>query len=157
MERFRRIQPAAIATTHLSRAEVYEAKGDRRSAIARYDSARVYYERIIRSNPESAYICFYHMALGLAYAGIGRKEEAIREGEDAVRMMPISKDALVGAELVGFLPEIYVMCGEYEAAIDRIETALSVPSVVSAGALRVDPKWDPLRSNPRFRRLVEGK
>jgi TolB-like protein/tRNA A-37 threonylcarbamoyl transferase component Bud32 len=157
MERFRRIQPAAIATTHLSRAEVYEAKGDRRSAIARYDSARVYYERIIRSNPESAYICFYHMALGLAYAGLGRKEEAIREGEEAVRMMPISKDALVGAELVGFLPEIYVMCGEYEAAIDQIETALSVPSLVSAGVLRVDPKWDPIRSNPRFRRLAEGK
>ncbi len=157
MERFRRIQPAAIATTHLSRAEVYEAKGDRRSAIARYDSARVYYERIIRSNPESAYICFYHVALGLAYAGLGRKEEAIREGEEAVRMMPISKDALVGAELVGFLPEIYVMCGEYEAAIDRIETALSAPSFVSAGVLRVDPIWNPLRSNPRFQRLVEGK
>jgi len=157
MERFRRIQPAAIATTHLARAEVYEAKGDRRSAIARYDSARVYYERIIRSNPESAYICFYHVALGLAYAGLGRKEEAIREGEEAVRMMPISKDALVGAELVGFLPEIYVMCGEYEAAIDQIETALSVPSFVSAGLLRIDPIWDPLRSNPRFRRLVEGK
>jgi len=63
----------------------------------------------------------------------------------------------VGAELVGFLPEIYVMCGEYEAAIDQIETALSVPSFVSAGLLRIDPIWDPLRSNPRFRRLVEGK
>jgi serine/threonine-protein kinase len=157
MERFRRIQPAAIATTHLSRAEVYEAKGDRRSASARYDSARVYYERIVRSNPQSAYICFYHVALGLAYAGLGRKEEAIREGEEAVRMMPISRDALVGAELVGFLPEIYVMCGQYEAAIDRIETALSVPSFVSAGVLRVDPIWDPIRTNPRFRRLVEGK
>jgi len=157
MERFRRIQPAAIATTHLARAEVYEAKGDRRSAIARYDSARVYYERIIRSNPESAYICFYHVALGLAYAGLGRKEEAIREGEEAVRMMPISKDALVGAELVGFLPEIYVMCGEYEAAIDQIETALSVPSFASSGLLRADPIWDPIRSNPRFRRLAEGR
>jgi TolB-like protein/tRNA A-37 threonylcarbamoyl transferase component Bud32 len=157
MERFRRIQPAAIAMTHLSRAEIYEAKGDRRSASARYDSARVYYERIIRSNPQSAYICFYHVALGLAYAGLGRKEEAIREGEEAVRMVPISRDALVGAELVGFLPEIYVMCGEYEAAIDQIETALSVPSFVSAGVLRVDPIWDPLRTNPRFRRLAEGK
>jgi eukaryotic-like serine/threonine-protein kinase len=157
MERFRRIQPAAIATTHLSRAEVYEAKGDRRSASARYDSARVYYERIIRSNPQSAYICFYHVALGLAYAGLGRKEEAIREGKEAVRMVPISRDALVGAELVGFLPEIYVRCGQYEAAIDQIETALSVPSLLSAGLLRVDPIWDPIRTNPRFRRLAEGR
>ena len=157
IERFRRMQPAAIALTHLSRAVVYEAKDDRRSASARYDSARVCYERIIRSNPESAYISFYHSALGLAYAGLGRKKDAIREGEEAVRMMPISKDVLDGAELVKFLAEIYMMCGEYEAAIDKNEIALSVPSLLSAGLLRVDPIWDPIRSNPRFRRLAEGK
>jgi len=157
MERFRRIQPAAIATTHLIRAEIYEAEGDHRSASARYDSARIHYERIIRSNPQSAYICFYHVASGLAYAGLGRKAEAIREGKEAVRMMPISQDALVGAELARYLAEIYVKCGEYEAAIDQIEMLLSIPSFISSGLLRVDPIWDPIRSNARFRRLVEGK
>ena len=157
IERFRRMQPAAVATTHLVRAVVYEAKDDHRSASARYDSARVYYERIIRSNPQSAYVCFYHGALGLAYAGLGRKDDGIREGEEAVRMMPISKDAVVGGVLVKFLAEIYVMCGEHEAAIDQIETALSAPSFLSVGLLRIDPIWDPIRTHPRFRRLVEGK
>jgi hypothetical protein len=95
--------------------------------------------------------------LGLAYAGLGRKDDGIREGEEAVRMMPIPKDALVGAILVKYLAEIYVMCGEHEAAIDQIETALSAPSFLSAGLLRADPIWDPIRSNPRFRRLVGGK
>ena len=46
------------------------------------------------------------------------------------------------------------MCGEYEAAIDQIETLLSVPGYTSAAMLRVDPIWDPIRSNPRFRRLA---
>ena len=47
--------------------------------------------------------------------------------------------------------------GEYEAAIDQIETWLSVPSDISTELLRLDPIWDPLRTNPRFRRLIEGK
>jgi hypothetical protein len=70
-------------------------------------------------------------------------------------MMPISKDAVVGPYLVEWLAEIYVKCGKHEAAIDQIETLFLVPSDMSAGSLRADPIWDPIRSNPRFRRLLE--
>jgi serine/threonine protein kinase/tetratricopeptide (TPR) repeat protein len=157
LERYREIQPAVVATTHLARAFIHESLGDRQSARASYDSARIYYERIIRSNPQSAYFCLYRTNLGLAYAALGRCEEAIREGEEAVRMMPISKDGVVGPYLVGYLAEIYVRCGKNEAAIDQIETLFSVPSDMSPGQLRVDPIWDPIRSNPGFRRLSEGK
>jgi serine/threonine protein kinase/tetratricopeptide (TPR) repeat protein len=156
-ERYRRIQPATVATAHLARAIVYQAMGDGQSAIARYDSARVSFERIIRSSSQSAYVSVYHSNLGRAYAGLGRCEEAMREGKEAVRMMPISRDAVVGHERLTDLAEIYMMCGEYEKAIDQIETLLSVPSAMSAGLLRVDPIWNPLRGNPKFRRLVEGK
>ena len=131
--------------------------GNRRSAIASFDSARIYYERIIRSNPQSAYISVYHSNLGLACAVLGRCEEAIREGEEAVRMMPVSRDAVVGPYLVLSLAEINVRCGKYEAAIDQIETLLLVPSDMSPGLLRADPIWEPIRSNNRFRRLAEGK
>jgi serine/threonine protein kinase/tetratricopeptide (TPR) repeat protein len=157
MERYRGIQPAQIANAHLARATLYEAMGDRQSASARYDSARVSFELVIRSNPQSAFVCAYHSNLGRAYAGLGRCEEAIREGQEAVRMVPISKDALEGTDLVISLAEICVKCGKYDAAIDQIETLLSVPSKISPGLLRVDPIWDPIRGNPRFRRLVEGK
>ncbi|UCH85634.1 MAG: protein kinase, partial [Candidatus Latescibacterota bacterium] len=157
IERYRRTQPVIVATTHLARAILDEALGDGHSARAWYDSARVYFEGIIRENQQSAHSCAYHSSLGLAYAGLGRCEEAIREGEDAVRVLPLSKDARMGVELANNLAEIYVKCGKYNRAIDQIETLLSVPSWISPGLLRVDPIWDPLRSNPRFQRLVEGK
>jgi eukaryotic-like serine/threonine-protein kinase len=157
IERFRGTQPAIIATTHLARALIIEAQKGRPAALARYDSARVNYERAIRSNPESVYLSVHHAGLGLAYAGLGRKTEAIREGEEAARMMPLSKDAIVGEQIIRYLAEIYAMCGEYEAAIDRIEILLSVPGYMSPALLRVDPLWDPIRSDPRFRRLADEK
>jgi hypothetical protein len=40
--------------------------------------------------------------------------------------------------------------------IEKLETLLSVPGYMSAAMLRIDPLWDPIRSNPRFKRLVEG-
>jgi TolB-like protein/tRNA A-37 threonylcarbamoyl transferase component Bud32/Tfp pilus assembly protein PilF len=157
VERYRRIQPAVIAATHLDRALLIEATEGRQSASARYDSARVHFERIIQSNPQSGFVCYYHAYLGLAYAGLGRREEAIREGKEAVRIMPISKDALMGPELINYLAEINMRCGEYETAIDQLETLLSLPGFyMSANILRLDPLWNPIRSNPRFKRLVEG-
>jgi len=158
IERYRAAQPAVIATAHLARAMLYEAMGDRQQAAnARYDSARVNFERIIRSNPQSANVGAYHSNLGRAYAGLGRCEEAIREGEEAVRMVPILKDAWVGTALVNNLAEIYTKCGRYDDAIGVIDTLLSMPSEISPGVLRVDPIWDPIRGNPGFQRLAEGK
>jgi serine/threonine protein kinase/tetratricopeptide (TPR) repeat protein len=157
IERHRGIQPAMVASDHLARAFIYEAIGNRSSASARFDSAKVYFESIIGLNLQSAYIPVYRSDLGLAYAGLDRCEEAIRMGEEAVRMIPVSKDAIVGPSLIGNLAEIYLRCGKYELAIDQLETWLSVPSDLSVNSLRLDPIWNPLRSNPRFLRLVEGK
>jgi serine/threonine-protein kinase len=157
IDRFRRQQPAAVALTHLSWAISYDAIGDRRSASARYDSARVHYERIIRSNPSSASLSFYHSVLGYAYAGLGRSQEAIRAGEEAVRLTPISTDAVDGPVLVTCLAEIYMMCGEREKAIESCKMVLSVPSNLSPAMLRVDPIWDPVRGDPAFRPLADGK
>jgi non-specific serine/threonine protein kinase len=157
IERYRDTQPAVIASSHLARALLYEATGERPSAHDRFDSARICFERILRSNPKSAYVAAYQSDLGLACAGLGRCEEAIRAGEKAVRLMPISKDAAVGVALVGNLAEIYLRCGRTEEAIDQIEKCLSVPSGMTTGFLRVDPLWSPLRDTRRFRRIVEAR
>ncbi len=97
----------------------------------------------------------FHSSLGIAYVGLGRKEDAIREGKLAVELLPVSKEALVGPLRVEDLARIYVMVGEFDAVIDQIEYLLSIPGVVSIPLLRLDSAWDPLRDHPRFKKLVE--
>jgi hypothetical protein len=72
-----------------------------------------------------------------------------------VELLPLSKDAYSGADRVERLAEVYVMVGEYDAAIDKLELLLSVPSLVSVPMLQIDPLFDPLRDRPRFQALLE--
>ena len=96
-------------------------------------------------------------ALGIAYAGLGRKGDAIREGELAVEVLPMSKEAWGGAYRLEDLARIYTMVGDYDAAIDQLESLLSVPSPTAVPWLRIDPTWDPLRDHPRFQQLVASE
>ena len=66
----------------------------------------------------------------------------------------VSRDAFIGPRFVEHLAAIYVMVGEHEAALDRIEELLAIPSELSVPALKLAPKWDPLRDHPRFKALV---
>jgi serine/threonine-protein kinase len=122
-------------------------------AVALLDSARVVLERSLQG--EGRIIEGNYATLGFVHAYLGRKEEAIRAGERAVELLPISKDAFDGTRCVHRLAEIYTIVGEYEAAIDQLEILFSVPSLISAHALRLDPIWDPLRDHPRFQKLLD--
>ncbi len=70
-----------------------------------------------------------HSALGIAYAGLGRKDDALREGKRAVELLPASKDAVLGTYRAIDLARIYTMVGEQDAAIDELERLLSIPSL----------------------------
>lgn len=131
---------------------VYRLMGEEERATAAFDSARVLLEREVKERPDDFRI---RGPLGMAYAGLGRKDEAIREGLKGVEMLPTSADALVGPDRLIDLAAIYTMVGEYEAALDQIEHLLSVPCRFSVQLLRLDPQWGPLRDHPRFQRLLE--
>ena len=87
---------------------------------------------------------------------MGRKAEAIVEGQRGVALQPISQDASNGPYFQHQLARIYLLLGEPEKALDQLEPLLRIPYYLSPGWLRIDPTFDPLRNNPRFRKLVQG-
>ena len=123
-------------------------------AKVQFDSARIWFEGWVAEEPEKAE---FHSYLGNAYAGLGRKEEAIREGKKAIELQPVSKDALDGPENHESLARTYAIVGEPELAIDQLEYLLSIPSEISVPLLRIDPTWAPLRNHPRFQKLLAKK
>jgi serine/threonine-protein kinase len=117
-----------------------------------FESALIPLEREMAERPDDARI---HSALGVVYASLGRKDEAIKEGQTGVELYPVSRDAMHGPELVEALAEIYMLIGDYEVALDKVEYLMSIPQGLSAPLLQIDPKWDLLRDHPRFKRLLE--
>ena len=116
------------------------------------DSARVVLERNLHA--EGQIVEANYSTLGFIYAYLGRKEDAVRMASRAVELLPISKDAVLGASYVHRLAEVYAIVGEHEAALDQLDILFTVPSRISVHVLRLDPIWDPLREHPRFQQLL---
>jgi serine/threonine protein kinase/tetratricopeptide (TPR) repeat protein len=92
--------------------------------------------------------------LGLIDAGLGRKEEALREGRRALELLPVEKDALVGQYLIRYFAVIAAWVGEKDLACEQLAIAVRPPSNVTYGELKLLPLWDPLRGDPRFEKIV---
>jgi tetratricopeptide (TPR) repeat protein len=156
-ELLRRLTPSAFdddrGTWALCLVQAYALKGDAANARTYAEEARKAYEEQLRAAPNDA---ARHASLGLALAYLGRKEEAIREGQSGVALAPVSKNSFNGPYIQHQLARIYMLTGEPEKALDQIEPLLKIPYYLSRGWLKIDPNFDPLRKNPRFQKLVEG-
>jgi tetratricopeptide (TPR) repeat protein len=137
----------------LALAQTWYLRGNLAKAKAYADSARVGFEENLRTTPDDPQ---QHALLGITLALLGRKADAIREGQRAVTLLPMSKDAFTGPYLQHQLARIYVLTGEPEKALDQLEPLLKVPYFLSPGSLRVDPNFAPLRNDPRFQALIGG-
>jgi serine/threonine protein kinase/tetratricopeptide (TPR) repeat protein len=91
---------------------------------------------------------------GLSLAYLGRREEAIREGERAVAVMPISKDAYSSPYIQHQLVRIYMILGDKEKALDYLEPLLKIPYYLTPKWLAIDPNFAPLKGDPRFEKLL---
>ena len=98
----------------------------------------------------------YYATLGKSYALSGNFTEAIACGKKAVELKPITLDAYQGPIREEDLMEIFILTGNYELAMDKIEYLLSIPSFLSPGILRIDPKFDNLRNLPRFQKIIKS-
>ena len=94
--------------------------------------------------------------LGLALAYLGRKAEAVREGEASVALWPIATRPFADPYVQHQLVRIHILVGNHEKALDLLEPLLKVPYHLTPGWLRIDPNFDPLRGNPRFESLAHG-
>jgi serine/threonine-protein kinase len=127
-------------------------RGDRDRARAYADTGRMASEEVLRATPDDAQRRAF---LGLAFAYMGRKADAIREGQRSVALLPAAKDGYTGPYMQHVLARIYLLTGEPDKAIDQLEALLKMPYFLSPGWLRIDPTFEPLRKHPRFRKLVE--
>jgi TolB-like protein/Flp pilus assembly protein TadD/class 3 adenylate cyclase len=133
-------------------AQVYRLIASPEKARAAYDNALPVAMHALEESPQDA---ARHALIGLIYAGLGRKEDALREGGRAMELLPESKDAMDGPVLVVSMARIYAITGDAEHAIDLLEHSLQTPAGLTVHEIRMDPTWDVLRQNQRFQRLIK--
>jgi len=126
-------------------------QGDSAKARTAFTAARREVEKTVEQQPDFAAAL---SLLGMIDAGLERKEEALREGRRSCELLPISKDAIDGADLAINLAQIYAWTGEKDRAIEQIAAVEHVPNTLSYGLLKLHPYWDSLRGDPRFEKIV---
>jgi tetratricopeptide (TPR) repeat protein len=92
--------------------------------------------------------------LGYAYAYKGESKQAIENAQKAVKLKPLKLDAWQGYEKELDLAKVYILTGEYDLAMDKIEFLLTIPGDLSVPLLKIDPAYDKLRALPRFQKIL---
>jgi tetratricopeptide (TPR) repeat protein len=121
-------------------------------AKAYFDSTRIILEKALQENTEDYRIIG---SIGIAFAGLGYKKEAIEFGQRALDLYSVDMDAFGGLIRVADLAWIYVLLEEYDAALEKLEFILSKHGPYSAALLKLDPIWKPLWDHPDFVSLTE--
>jgi hypothetical protein len=125
---------------------------DDSKARSAFLAARAEQEKIVQAQPNyGPALCM----LGLIDAGLGRKEQALREGRRAVELVPVEKDAGTGTTMIKYLAMIAAWVEDKDLACEQLGIVIRGSSDLSYGQLKLMPFWDPLRGDPRFEKIVE--
>jgi TolB-like protein/Flp pilus assembly protein TadD len=146
-----RDDPKEHSALLLSRGQVQVLTGQGDLARRSYEAARVELEQLVRQAPNDA---AFHTSLGIAYAGLGRRADALREAKLSSDLKTASKDA-PDPFLLADLAYLYTMLGQPGEAIAVLNEVLSQSGSFTAHMVRLDPGFDPLRSDPRFQALLK--
>lgn len=143
----------SLAPLSLLRAQALALKGETGPARDAFLKAEQELQTLLDKPHELADAQSY---LGLVYAGLGQKEAALKAGRAAVDLLPMSHDVIVGAFYLERLARVEAEVGETQSAIDHLKQLLSSSGgeTVSVATLRIDPVWDPMRDDPRFKALL---
>ena len=149
-------------TKQLGNALVHRVAGDTAQAKAFAEQARNTIEPLRKEQPDNAFVA---AALGVAYAILAEKDSALNEAQRAITLLPSNKDRLSGPAFEENLALVEMMIGENSRAIGTLTRLLQTPyggwlyspTPITSALLRLDPIWDPLRSEPAFQKLCEEK
>ena len=133
-----------------------ECAGDIAGARATAQQLLPSLETLVKKDPDNPN---FATALSLIHAVLGEKDAAIKEAERAITLLPSAKDAADGPTYEENLAFVEAVVGEKDRAIPRLQRLLEIPytNCLTPALLRLDPKWDPLRGDPRFQKLCEEK
>src|SRR5438876_1390252 len=139
-------------TASWAEGQVARARGDKQKALAAFAAARKKIEAKLGDEAKDA---IYLSEVATLDAGLGQKEQAIREARRAVDLLPIAKDSLNGPTLVANLALLYAWTGERDRALEQLEIVATIPGLAPTyGDLRFNPCWDDLRGDKRFDKIV---
>jgi serine/threonine protein kinase len=130
--------------------QIARARGDKK-ALSVFEAARKKWDATWGDKVKDEE---YFRQAAVLDAGLGQKEEAIREARRAVDLMPIAKDSYWGPGLVADLALVYAWTGERDRALEQLETVATIPGGPTYGDLRFNPCWDDLRGDKRFDKIV---
>jgi tetratricopeptide (TPR) repeat protein len=134
--------------------------GDVAGARSTYqDAAQDLKRQLEKAAPDAFEAGLTHAFLGLAYAGLSERASAIGEGQKAMAIHPTSKDPVEGPVEEESMANIYALLGDADHAIPILKRLLQIPYLfaITPAALRLDPVWDLIRSDPRFQELTGEK
>jgi TolB-like protein/Tfp pilus assembly protein PilF len=127
---------------------------DEAKARTAFEAARAQQEKIVQAQPDyGPALC----VLGLIDAALGRKDLALDEGRRAIALTPMEKDVNNGSRVLQYFAVTAAWAGEKEIALQQLAAGLRAPDasdMLSYGALKLHPIWDPLRGDPRFEKIV---
>jgi len=146
----------------MGQALAHRVAGDTAHAKAAAEQARNTLEPLRKEQPDNAFVA---AALAVAYAVLDQKELALNEAQSAKTLVPSSKDRLFGPAFEENLALVEMIIGENARAIATLTQLLKTPyggwlyspTPITPPLLRLDPIWDPLRTDPAFQKLCEEK
>ena len=129
---------------------------DEPGARAAFEAARTEQEKSVKAQPDrGTLLC----VLAMIDAALGHNELALEEGRRAIELTPVDKDLLRGSRVLQYFAITAAWAGNKELALQQLENGLRAPEaslMLSYGALKLHPLWDPLRGDPRFEKIVQS-
>ncbi len=138
-------------TLNLMGGAIARAQGDLETSRQFFEKVRQETEALLVKHPRDPRSL---IDLAWAFAGLGRAEEALETGQQAVQLVPTWRDAAEGPHYAAMQAQIQAWLGNTEAAIEQLTALMKQPAGPSYGDLKFNPSWDALRGDPRFAGLL---